>query len=283
MEMNKIMVIGSGQMGNGIAQVAAQAGYNVLLNDISIEYAQKGLDSIERNLSHDVEKERKTEGEKENILGRIQLSDNKKDAAECQLIIEAAVEKFEIKKSIFEELDKIVPQETILSTNTSSLPITDLAATVTHPERFIGMHFMNPVPVMKLVEIIRGVQTNDEVYQVIHDLSEKMNKTPVEVNDAYGFVSNRVLMPMINEAAFVLYESVATPEAIDQVMELGMNHPMGPLKLADLIGLDTCLSIMEVLYEGFNDPKYRPCPLLKKYVAAGYLGRKSGRGFYEYN
>lgn len=277
------MVIGSGQMGNGIAQVAAQAGYNVLLNDISIEYAQKGLDSIERNLSHDVEKERKTEGEKENILGRIQLSDNKKDAAECQLIIEAAVEKFEIKKSIFEELDKIVPQETILSTNTSSLPITDLAATVTHPERFIGMHFMNPVPVMKLVEIIRGVQTNDEVYQVIHDLSEKMNKTPVEVNDAYGFVSNRVLMPMINEAAFVLYESVATPEAIDQVMELGMNHPMGPLKLADLIGLDTCLSIMEVLYEGFNDPKYRPCPLLKKYVAAGYLGRKSGRGFYEYN
>lgn len=283
MEMNKIMVIGSGQMGNGIAQVAAQAGYNVLLNDISIEYAQKGLDSIERNLSHDVEKERKTEGEKENILGRIQLSDNKKDAAECQLIIEAAVEKFEIKKSIFEELDKIVPQETILSTNTSSLPITDLAATVTHPERFIGMHFMNPVPVMKLVEIIRGVQTNDEVYQVIHDLSEKMNKTPVEVNDAYGFVSNRVLMPMINEATFVLYESVATPEAIDQVMELGMNHPMGPLKLADLIGLDTCLSIMEVLYEGFNDPKYRPCPLLKKYVAAGYLGRKSGRGFYEYN
>lgn len=283
MEMNKIMVIGSGQMGNGIAQVAAQAGYNVLLNDISIEYAQKGLDSIERNLSHDVKKERKTEGEKENILGRIQLSDNKKDAAECQLIIEAAVEKFEIKKSIFEELDKIVPQETILSTNTSSLPITDLAATVTHPERFIGMHFMNPVPVMKLVEIIRGVQTNDEVYQVIHDLSEKMNKTPVEVNDAYGFVSNRVLMPMINEAAFVLYESVATPEAIDQVMELGMNHPMGPLKLADLIGLDTCLSIMEVLYEGFNDPKYRPCPLLKKYVAAGYLGRKSGRGFYEYN
>lgn len=283
MEMNKIMVIGSGQMGNGIAQVAAQAGYNVLLNDISIEYAQKGLDSIERNLSHDVEKERKTEGEKENILGRIQLLDNKKDAAECQLIIEATVEKFEIKKSIFEELDKIVPQETILSTNTSSLPITDLAATVTHPERFIGMHFMNPVPVMKLVEIIRGVQTNDEVYQVIHDLSEKMNKTPVEVNDAYGFVSNRVLMPMINEAAFVLYESVATPEAIDQVMELGMNHPMGPLKLADLIGLDTCLSIMEVLYEGFNDPKYRPCPLLKKYVAAGYLGRKSGRGFYEYN
>ena len=283
MEMNKIMVIGSGQMGNGIAQVAAQAGYNVLLNDISIEYAQKGLDSIERNLSHDVEKERKTEGEKENILGRIQLLDNKKDAAECQLIIEATVEKFEIKKSIFEELDKIVPQETILSTNTSSLPITDLAATVTHPERFIGMHFMNPVPVMKLVEIIRGVQTNDEVYQVIHDLSEKMNKTPVEVNDAYGFVSNRVLMSMINEAAFVLYESVATPEAIDQVMELGMNHPMGPLKLADLIGLDTCLSIMEVLYEGFNDPKYRPCPLLKKYVAAGYLGRKSGRGFYEYN
>lgn len=283
MDIKKIMVIGSGQMGNGIAQVAAQAGYDVFLNDMSMEYAQKGLDNIEKNLTRDVEKGRKTEDEKDAVLNRIQLSDDKKDAADCQLVIEAAVENFDIKKSIFEELDQIVPRETILSTNTSSLPITDLAAVVSHPDRFIGMHFMNPVPVMKLVEIIRGVQTNDEVYQVIHELSEKMGKTPVEVNDAYGFVSNRVLMPMINEAAFVLYESVATPEAIDQVMELGMNHPMGPLKLADLIGLDTCLSIMEVLYEGFNDPKYRPCPLLKKYVAAGYLGRKSGRGFYEYN
>ena len=179
-------------------------------------------------------------------------------------------------------MDAIVSKDVILSTNTSSLPITDLAAVVSHPERFIGMHFMNPVPIMKLVEIIRGVQTEDEVYQAIHDLSLKMSKVPVEVNDSYGFVSNRVLMPMINEAAFTLYQSVATAEAIDQVMELGMNHPMGPLKLADMIGLDTCLAIMQVLYDGFNDPKYRPCPLLKKYVAAGYLGKKSGRGFYTY-
>ncbi|AQP54010.1 3-hydroxybutyryl-CoA dehydrogenase [Vagococcus penaei] len=283
MNLEKIMVIGSGQMGNGIAQVSAQAGYQVILNDVKQEFAEKGLANITKNLTRDVEKGRKTEEEKQAVLDRITLSTDKKDAASCQLVIEAAVENFEIKKAIFKELDEIVSEDVILSTNTSSLPITDLAAVVSHPERFIGMHFMNPVPVMKLVEIIRGIQTRDDVYDVIHELSLKMNKVPVEVNDSYGFVSNRVLMPMINEAAFALYQSVATPEAIDQVMELGMNHPMGPLKLADLIGLDTCLSIMQVLYDGFNDPKYRPCPLLKKYVAAGYLGKKTGRGFYTYD
>ena len=283
MKLEKIMVIGSGQMGNGIAQVCAQAGYAVLLNDMKQEFAEKGLANIVKNLTRDVEKGRKTEEEKQAVLDRITLSTDKKDAASCQLVIEAAVENFEIKKAIFKELDEIVGEDVILSTNTSSLPITDLAAVVSNPERFIGMHFMNPVPVMKLVEIIRGVQTDDATYQAIHDLTLEMNKVPVEVNDSYGFVSNRVLMPMINEAAFTLYQSVATPEAIDQVMELGMNHPMGPLKLADFIGLDTCLSIMQVLYEGFNDPKYRPCPLLKKYVAAGYLGKKSGRGFYKYD
>ncbi|MEG0286734.1 MULTISPECIES: 3-hydroxybutyryl-CoA dehydrogenase [Vagococcus] len=283
MKLEKIMVIGSGQMGNGIAQVCAQAGYEVLLNDMKQEFAEKGLANIVKNLTRDVEKGRKTEEEKQAVLDRITLSTDKKDAASTQLVIEAAVENFEIKKAIFKELDEIVGEDVILSTNTSSLPITDLAAVVSNPERFIGMHFMNPVPVMKLVEIIRGVQTDDATYQAIHDLTLEMNKVPVEVNDSYGFVSNRVLMPMINEAAFTLYQSVATPEAIDQVMELGMNHPMGPLKLADFIGLDTCLSIMQVLYEGFNDPKYRPCPLLKKYVAAGYLGKKSGRGFYKYD
>lgn len=283
MKLEKIMVIGSGQMGNGIAQVCAQAGYDVYLNDMKQEFAEKGLANIVKNLTRDVEKGRKTEEEKQAVLDRITLSTDKKDAANTQLVIEAAVENFEIKKAIFKELDEIVGEDVILSTNTSSLPITDLAAVVSKPERFIGMHFMNPVPVMKLVEIIRGVQTNDATYQAIHDLTLEMNKVPVEVNDSYGFVSNRVLMPMINEAAFTLYQSVATPEAIDQVMELGMNHPMGPLKLADFIGLDTCLSIMQVLYEGFNDPKYRPCPLLKKYVAAGYLGKKSGRGFYKYD
>ena len=283
MNLEKIMVIGSGQMGNGIAQVCAQAGYDVYLNDMKQEFAEKGLANIVKNLTRDVEKGRKTEEEKQAVLDRITLSTDKKDAASTQLVIEAAVENFEIKKAIFKELDEIVGEDVILSTNTSSLPITDLAAVVSNPERFIGMHFMNPVPVMKLVEIIRGVQTDDATYQAIHDLTLEMNKVPVEVNDSYGFVSNRVLMPMINEAAFTLYQSVATPEAIDQVMELGMNHPMGPLKLADFIGLDTCLSIMQVLYEGFNDPKYRPCPLLKKYVAAGYLGKKSGRGFYKYD
>ncbi len=283
MQIKTIMVIGSGQMGNGIAQVSAQAGYDVILNDMKMEFAEKGLANITKNLSRDVEKGRKTEEEKQAILDRITLSTDKKDAKDCQLVIEAAVENFEIKKSIFKELDEICSTDTILSTNTSSLPITDLGAVVSNPERFIGMHFMNPVPVMKLVEIIRGIETSDEVYQIIEDLSKEMNKVPVEVNDSYGFVSNRVLMPMINEAIFTLYQSVATPEAIDAVMELGMNHPMGPLKLADFIGLDTCLSIMQVLYDGFNDPKYRPCPLLKKYVAAGRLGKKSGQGFYKYD
>lgn len=279
--MKTIMVIGAGQMGGGIAQVAAQAGYSVILNDIKEEFVNRGFGIIDKNLSRSVEKGKLKAEEKEGILGLITKSISLQDAAGADLVIEAAVENMDIKAKIFSQLDVICPEHTILSTNTSSLPITEIAAVTKRPDRVIGMHFMNPVPVMKLVEVIRGLATSDEVYKTIEELSVKMGKTPVEVNDAPGFVANRVLIPMINEAVFTLYEGIASVEAIDNVMKLGMNHPMGPLALGDLIGLDTVLSIMEVLHEGLGD-KYRPCPLLRKYVKAGWLGRKSGRGFYNY-
>lgn len=282
MEINKVMVIGAGQMGSGIAQVCAQAGFAVKLNDMKEEFCQKGLGVIAKNLARNVEKGRMTEEEKTTILARITPSLDLQDASDVDIVIEAAVENMEIKRSIFGRLDEIAPQHAILASNTSSLPITEIAAATTRPEKVIGMHFMNPVPVMKLVEIIRGLATTDEVYQAVEEMTVKLSKTPVEVNDFPGFVSNRILMPMINEAIYTLYEGVATKEAIDEVMKLGMNHPMGPLQLADFIGLDTCLYIMEVLHEGFGDSKYRPCPLLRKYVSAGWLGKKSGRGFYIY-
>jgi len=279
--MKKIMVIGAGQMGGGIAQVAAQAGYSVILNDIKDEFVMRGLGIIQKNLSRSVEKGKLTAEDKEATLSRITKSTSLQDAATADLVIEAAVENMAIKAQIFSQLDVICPEHTILSTNTSSLPITEIGAFTKRPDRVIGMHFMNPVPVMKLVEVIRGLATSDEVYKTIEALSLAMGKTPVEVNDAPGFVANRVLIPMLNEAIYTLYEGIATVEAIDNVMKLGMNHPMGPLALADLIGLDTVLSITEVLHEGLGD-KYRPCPLLRKYVKAGWLGRKSGRGFYNY-
>lgn len=283
MEIRKIIVVGSGQMGSGIAQVAAQAGLEVILNDIQEEFVVRGLSTITKNLTRDVEKGRKTEEEKQAILSRITPSTDLADAKDVQLAIEAATENMEIKTEIFRKLDEYCPAGAILASNTSSLPITEIAAVTKRPEFVIGMHFMNPVPVMKLVEVIRGLATTDEVYQAIEDLSKKMGKVPCLVNDFPGFVSNRILLPMINEAIYCLYEGVADVESIDTVMKLGMNHPMGPLTLADFIGLDTCLAIMEVLYEGLGDSKYRPCPLLRKYVKAGWLGKKTGRGFYVYD
>lgn len=277
------MVIGAGQMGSGIAQVAATAGIQVVLNDIKDEFVQRGLGNITKLLTKDVTKGKIDEAAKEAILARFTPSTSLEDAKDCDMVIEAAIENMQIKSNIFKTLDEVCPPHAILATNTSSLPITEIAAVTKRPEKFIGMHFMNPVPVMKLVEVIRGLATSDETFEVVKTLSEKMGKVPVEVNDAPGFVSNRVLLPMINEAIYCVYEGIATPEAVDQVMKLGMNHPMGPLTLADFIGLDTCLYIMEVLYEGFGDSKYRPCPLLRKYVAAGWLGKKSGRGFYKWD
>ncbi|AQQ54304.1 3-hydroxybutyryl-CoA dehydrogenase [Planococcus lenghuensis] len=283
MTIENVMVIGAGQMGSGIAQVCAQAGFNVTLNDMKEEAYNRGIQGITKNLSRDVEKGRKTEEEKEGILGRITKSLDLNDAKNADIVIEAAVENMDVKHSIFKTLDAAAPEHAILATNTSSLPITEIAAATNRPERVIGMHFMNPVPVMQLVEIIRGLATTDEVYTAVEDMTTKLGKTPVEVQDFPGFVSNRILMPMINEAIFTLQEGVASKEAIDSVMKLGMNHPMGPLTLADFIGLDTCLYIMEILYEGFGDSKYRPSPLLRKYVAAGWLGKKTGRGFYDYS
>ncbi|WML29742.1 3-hydroxybutyryl-CoA dehydrogenase [Neobacillus sp. OS1-32] len=282
MTVEKVMVVGAGQMGSGIAQVCAQAGYKVLLNDLKLEFVERGLGVINKNLTRNVDKGRLTEEQKQEVLNNLTPSIDLQDASEVDLVIEAAVENMEIKAKIFAQLDEIAPEHTILASNTSSLPITEIAAVTKRPEKVIGMHFMNPVPVMKLVEIIRGLATADEVYQVIEDMTKTLNKVPVEVNDFPGFVANRVLMPMINEAIYTLYEGVATKEAIDEVMKLGMNHPMGPLTLADFIGLDTCLYIMETLHDGFGDDKYRPCPLLRKYVKAGWLGKKTGRGFYVY-
>lgn len=282
MNIKTVMVIGAGQMGGGIAQVCAQSGYNVILNDLKDEFLTRGLGVIEKNLNRAVSKERMTEEDKNATLGRITRSTDLNDAKNADLIIEAAVENMSIKTKIFETLDQAAPAHAILASNTSSLPITEIAAATKRPEQVIGMHFMNPVPVMKLVEIIRGLATTDEVYQAIEDMTKSLSKAPVEVEDFPGFVSNRILMPMINEAIYTLYEGVATKEAIDDVMKMGMNHPMGPLQLADFIGLDTCLYIMEILHEGFGDSKYRPCPLLRKYVKAGWLGKKTGRGFYSY-
>ncbi|MGJ7920706.1 3-hydroxybutyryl-CoA dehydrogenase [Neobacillus sp. LXY-4] len=282
MNVQTIMVIGAGQMGSGIAQVCAQAGYKVLLNDIKQEFVERGLGGINKNLSRNVEKGRITAETRDQIVANITPSTNLQDAESADLVIEAAVENMEIKTKIFSQLDQIAPEHAILASNTSSLPITEIAAATNRPEKVIGMHFMNPVPVMKLVEIIRGLATADEVYQTIEEITKTLEKVPVEVNDFPGFISNRILLPMLNEAIYCLYEGVASVEAIDEVMKLGMNHPMGPLTLADFIGLDTCLYIMETLHEGFGDDKYRPCPLLRKYVKAGWLGKKSGRGFYVY-
>jgi 3-hydroxybutyryl-CoA dehydrogenase len=282
MSVKTIMVIGAGQMGSGIAQVCAQACYSVFLNDLKPEFVDRGLAGIRKNLNRQVDKGRMTSEQLDEVVGRITSSSDLQDAAKVDLVIEAAVENMDIKAKIFAQLDEIAPAHAILASNTSSLPITEVAAATKRPEKVIGMHFMNPVPVMKLVEIIRGLATADEVYQTIEDITKTLGKVPVEVNDFPGFVSNRILMPMINEAIYTLYEGVATKEAIDEVMKLGMNHPMGPLTLADFIGLDTCLYIMETLHEGFGDDKYRPCPLLRKYVKAGWLGKKSGRGFYTY-
>ncbi|MGG3924990.1 3-hydroxybutyryl-CoA dehydrogenase [Metabacillus fastidiosus] len=283
MEVNKIMVIGAGQMGAGIAQVFAEAEFDVILYDLEEEIVKKGLNKIVNSLHRQVEKGKMTAARREEVIKNISTSTLLQSAKNADLIIEAVIENIAVKSKVFEELDKTAPEHAILASNTSSLSITEIASATNRPEKVIGMHFMNPVPVMKLVEIIRGLETADIVYEVIEELTKKLNKVPVEVNDYPGFVSNRILMPMINEAIYTLSEGVATKEAIDEVMKLGMNHPMGPLTLADFIGLDTCLYIMETLHSGFGDDKYRPCPLLRKYVKAGRLGRKSGRGFYTYN
>ncbi len=283
MEIKTFGVIGSGQMGGGIAQVAAASGLNVIMNDISEQFVANGIKTITKNLNRQVEKGTLQEADSKLILGRIKPSTSLKDMAGADFVVEAASEKEDIKFAIFTELDVVCPPHAILSSNTSSIPIGRVASRTKRPEKVIGMHFMNPVPVMKLCEIIRGIATSEETFKVTQDLALKFGKTPAEANDYPGFISNRILMPMINEAVYCLYHSVGTKEAIDTVMKLGMNHPMGPLALADLIGLDTCLAIMETLYNGFSDSKYRPCPLLKKYVEAGWLGRKTGKGFYEYN
>ncbi len=282
MKIKKIMVIGAGQMGGGIAQVAAQAGLQVILNDIDMSMIEQRVAFIDKTLTRNVEKGKITAEEQQEILARLVPSTDLQDAADVDFVVEAATENMALKETIFRKLDEITRPDVILATNTSSLPITEIAAVTSRPESVIGMHFMNPVPVMTLVEVIRGIATSDEVYAIVEELALAMGKKPVEVNDYPGFISNRVLMPMINEAIFCVYEGVADPEAVDQVMKLGMNHPMGPLTLADFIGLDTCLAIMEVLYEGFADSKYRPCPLLRKMVKAGWLGKKSGQGFYAY-
>jgi 3-hydroxybutyryl-CoA dehydrogenase len=283
MEIKTFGVIGAGQMGSGIAQVAAMSGLQVIMNDIKDEFVERGLKNITNILTKNVEKGKMTQTDKEGILGRLKTSISLKDMAPVDFLVEAATENEALKFGVFRELDTICRPEVILASNTSSIPIGRVAAQTKRPDKVIGMHFMNPVPVMKLVEVIRGIATSDETFQTTWDLSIKFGKTPALANDFPGFISNRILLPMINEAVYALYHGVGKREDIDTVMRLGMNHPMGPLALADLIGLDTCLAIMEVLYNGFCDSKYRPCPLLRKYVEAGWLGKKTGRGFYEYS
>ncbi|MGD8717330.1 MAG: 3-hydroxybutyryl-CoA dehydrogenase [Candidatus Zixiibacteriota bacterium] len=282
MAIKKVAVIGGGTMGNGIAHVFAQSGFDVVLIDQSKDLLDKALGVITKNLGRLVKKEKIKQEDADAALAHIAQSTDLDDAKDADLVVEAVFEDRDVKKKIFTELDEKCKPETILASNTSSIPITEIAGVTKRPEKVIGMHFMNPVPMMKLVEVIRGIATSDETYKVAEEASTAVGKTPVEVNDFPGFISNRVLMPMINEACFALYEGVATKEAIDSVMKLGMAHPMGPLELADLIGLDVCLDIMEVLYDGFADSKYRPCPLLRKMVLAGYLGRKTKKGFYDY-
>lgn len=282
MEIKNVGIIGAGTMGNGIAHVFARSGYDVTLVEVAQNFLDRGIQMITKNMEREVAKNKLTAEQRDAALGRIHGALDRKALAGCDFVIEAATEKFEIKKQIFEDIDQICRQESILASNTSSISITRLAAVTKRPEKVIGMHFFNPVPVMKLVEVIRGIATSNDTYAAVKDLSLRLEKTPVEVNDAPGFVSNRVLMPLINEAIYTVMEGVATPEAVDEVFKLGMAHPMGPLTLADFIGLDVCLDIMRVMHSGLGDPKYRPCPLLIKMVDAGWLGRKSGRGFYRY-
>jgi 3-hydroxybutyryl-CoA dehydrogenase len=282
MDVKTFGVIGAGQMGNGIAQVAAMSGINVIMNDIAPQFVEKGIQTITKNLDRTVEKGKMSKEERDAIMSRIKGSVDLKDMAAADFVVEAATERQDLKFQIFKNLDGICGPSVILSTNTSSIPIGRIASQTKRPDKVIGMHFMNPVPVMKLVEVIRGLATSEETFKTTWDLSVKFGKTPALANDFPGFIANRILMPMINEAIYCLYHSVGTKEDIDTVMRLGANHPMGPLALADLIGLDTCLAIMDTLYDGFKDSKYRPCPLLRKYVEAGWLGKKTGKGFYQY-